>query len=125
MTTVDHTALPEDVTSLLSSTANAVVGINRSGRPPQLSVVWFLWDGETFRFSTTRGRAKYANLRRDPNISLLIDDPVRGVYLAAYGTAEIVEEGHAELAQPILDKYLPPEQARTPEWTPDRVRTGC
>jgi PPOX class probable F420-dependent enzyme len=110
----------EDVRALLAGPHHAVVGINRVEGAPQLTVVWFLWDGETFRFSTTRSRAKYLNLRRDPSISLLIDDDVNNFYVVAYGQARLIEDGHDELARPLLEKYLP-EGAEIPQSTPDRV----
>lgn len=111
---------PEHVAELLAGRHHAVVGVNRAEGPPQLTVVWFLWDGETFRFSTTRSRAKYLNLRRDPAISLLIDDVERKFYVVAYGRARIVEQGHDALARPLLDKYQP-ERAEDPQWSDDRV----
>ncbi|MFI6071489.1 pyridoxamine 5'-phosphate oxidase family protein [Actinoplanes sp. NPDC051343] len=110
----------DDVKQLLAGTNHAVVGVNRATGPPQLTVVWFLWDGETFRFSTTRSRAKYLNLKRDPSISLLIDDFEKNFYVVAYGRARLIEEGHDALARPLLEKYLP-ERTTDPQWTADRV----
>jgi len=110
----------EDVKELLAGAHHAVVGVNRASGPPQLTVVWFLWDGETFRFTTTRSRAKYLNLKRDPSISLLVDDVEKNFYVVAYGRALILEDGHDALAQPLLEKYMP-EKAGNPQWTPDRV----
>jgi PPOX class probable F420-dependent enzyme len=121
MSRFDFAEPAEDVARLLSSASHAVVGVNRARRPPQLSVVWFLWDGETFRFSTTRTRAKYVNLRRDAAISLLIDDFEKKFHVVAYGNTELVENGHAELARPLIDKYLPPVEARDTQWAADRV----
>jgi PPOX class probable F420-dependent enzyme len=110
----------EDVQELLAGRRHAVVGVNRAEGPPQLTVVWFLWDGETFRFSTTRSRAKYLNLKRDPSISLLIENVEKKFYLVAYGRARLIEDGHDELARPLLEKYQP-ERAADPGWTSDRV----
>jgi PPOX class probable F420-dependent enzyme len=110
----------QEVQELLAGAHHAVVGVNRATGPPQLSVVWFLWDGETFRFSTTRSRAKYLNLKRDPSISLLIDDFENKFYVVAYGRARLIEEGHEELARPLLEKYQP-GRADDPGWTADRV----
>lgn len=112
--------MDDAVERLLAGPHHAVVGVNRATGPPQLTVVWFLWDGETFRFSTTRSRAKYLNLRRDPSISILVDDAEHKFYVVAYGRARLVEDGHDELARPLLEKYLP-ERAEDPQWTPDRV----
>ena len=110
----------DDIEDLLAGARHAVVGINRESGPPQLTVVWFVWDGEVFRFSTTRSRAKYLNLKRDPSISLLVDDFEKKFYVVAYGRARLVAEGHDELARPLLQKYMP-ERVDDPQWTSDRV----
>ncbi|MEU4420546.1 TIGR03618 family F420-dependent PPOX class oxidoreductase [Actinoplanes sp. NPDC024001] len=112
--------MTEDVEELLAGARHAVVGVNRASGPPQLTVVWFLWDGEAFRFSTTRSRAKYLNLKRDPSLSLLVDDFDKKFYVVAYGRARLIEESHDELARPLLEKYLP-ERAAAPQWSADRV----
>ncbi|HEY3505197.1 MAG TPA: PPOX class F420-dependent oxidoreductase [Actinocatenispora sp.] len=122
-----------DVEALLARPLHAVVGLNRPDRPPQLTVVWFDWDGSTFRFSTTRSRAKYANLRRDPRLSLLVDDPVGNTYVVAYGRARVEPDGHAELSRRLFARYLPGQDlGGRPEdpdrvvvaLTPDRILTG-
>ncbi len=111
----------EDVAKLLAQPYHAVVGMNRKQGPPQLTVVWYYWDGETFRFSTTRDRAKYHNLRRDPAISLLINDFENKWYYVAYGQARIFEDNHDELVQPVLEKYLTAQERARQSWDPDRV----
>src|SRR5215831_17582076 len=95
---------PDKIMVLLAKTNTAIVGVNRTRGGPQLTPVWYVWDGETFRFSTTTDRAKYANLKRDPSMTLLVVDPLG--YVAAYGEAEIIEAGFAELVRPIIEKYL-------------------
>jgi PPOX class probable F420-dependent enzyme len=95
---------PEKITALLSKTNRAIVGINRASGGPQLTPVWYFWDGETFRFSTTTDRAKYANLKRYPSMTLMVEDS-QG-YIVAYGEAEIIGAGFAELARPIIQKYM-------------------
>ncbi len=95
---------PEKFTALLSKTNTAIVGMNRAYGGPQLTPVWYFWDGETFRFSTTTKRAKYTNLKRNPSITLMVEGPEG--YVAAFGGAEIIEAGFAELARPIFVKYM-------------------
>ena len=95
---------PDKIMVLLAKTNTAIVGVNRTRGGPQLTPVWYFWDGETFRFTTTTDRAKYANLKRNPAVTLLVDDPEG--YVAAYGAAEIIEVGFAELARPIIEKYM-------------------
>lgn len=126
-------ATSPEVAALLARPLHAVVGLNRPDRPPQLTVVWFEWDGTAFRFSTTTNRAKYAHLRRDPRLSLLVDDPVGNTYVVAYGRARVEPHGHAELSRRLFARYLPGQDPGVrPEdpdrvvvaLTPDRIRTG-
>jgi len=72
---------------------------------PQLTPVWYAWDGTSFLFSTTKDRAKYLNLKRDPSISLIVDDLETHNYVVAYGRAEIIEQNVGELTRPIIAKY--------------------
>lgn len=62
--------------------------VNRSGMP-QLTVMWYalLPDQDVVIMNTTRGLLKERNLRRDPRLSLCVEDGMRYVTL----------EGHAEL----------------------------
>ncbi|GGJ93382.1 PPOX class F420-dependent enzyme [Pilimelia anulata] len=62
--------------------------LKRDGRP-QLSVVDYCFDPVTglLRSSVTDGRAKVANLRRDPRASLCVLAPDLGAYVVAEGTA--------------------------------------
>ncbi len=42
---------PEEMQTLLSKPNNAIVGVNRREGAPQLTVIWFYWDGTSFYFS--------------------------------------------------------------------------
>ena len=101
---------PEEIRVLLSKSNNAIVGVNRAVGGPQLTTVWYAWDGECFFFSTTKERAKYLNLKRDPSISLIVDDVETHKYVVAYGRAEIIEHDFGELLRPIVRKYAPADQ---------------
>lgn len=100
----------EEIHALLSKPNNAIVGVNRAGGAPQLTTVWYAWDGESFVFSTTKDRAKYLNLRRDPSISIIVDDLDLHKYVVAYGRAEIIEDNVGELARPIIKRYVPEDR---------------
>ena len=81
------------------------------GKGSQLSPVWFVWDGESFLFGTQKASVKYANIVRDPTISVIVNDPVTHTYVTAYGRAEIVGlERYPELGNAIVEKYLPADQ---------------
>ena len=100
----------EEIDALLSKANNAIVGANRASGAPQLTTVWYAWDGESFLFTTTKDRAKYLNLRRDPAISLIVDDLALHKYVVAYGRAEIIENNVGELARPIIKRYVPEDR---------------
>src|SRR5579863_2733373 len=100
----------EEMQTLLSKPNNAIVGVNRTSGGPQLTPVWFAWDGTDFFFSTTTDRAKYLNLKRDPSISLVIDDVESHKYVVAYGKAEIIEQDFADLVRPVIARYAPADR---------------
>ncbi len=96
----------EEMQTILSKPNNAIVGVNRVDGGPQLTPVWFGWDGTSFLFTTTKDRVKYLNIKRDPSISLIVDDLEAHKYITAYGHAEIIEHNVGELARPIIQKYV-------------------
>jgi PPOX class probable F420-dependent enzyme len=83
---------------LLSESRNAIIATIRKDGTPQLTPVTFLWDGQVLRFSTTKTRAKYFNLRRDPRLTIIVDDHETTRYVTLYGSAEIEDE-----AEQIID----------------------
>src|SRR5256714_5266834 len=100
----------QEIQTLLSKANNAIVGVNRAVGGPQLTPVWYAWDGTSFIFTTTKERAKYWNLKRDPAISLIVDDLETHTYMTAYRRAEIIEQNVGELARPIIEKYVPADR---------------
>ncbi len=101
----------EALQAFLAQPHDAIISTNRVGKGPQLNPVWFLWDGESFLFSTQKASVKYANIVRDPNISVIVNDPVTHTYVSAYGRAEIVAlERYPELENAIVQKYIPADQ---------------
>ncbi|MPZ83133.1 MAG: TIGR03618 family F420-dependent PPOX class oxidoreductase [Actinophytocola sp.] len=75
--------------ALLSGTRDGVLTtIKRDGRP-QLSNVGFTFADGVIRISVTDGRAKTANLRRDPRASFYATAKSFRSYAVAEGTAEL------------------------------------
>lgn len=73
---------------------------------PQLSPVWVKRDGHDVLFSTTIGRRKELNLRRDPRVTVMFqpfDAPY--TYAEIRGTAEMTTEGGQELIDELAKKY--------------------
>ena len=83
----DDTALHD----LLADAGFGVLAtIKRDGRP-QLSNVSYTYDtsARLIRVSTTDGRAKTANMRRDPRVTMMAQGGDRWSYAVADGTAEL------------------------------------
>jgi len=105
--------IAQTVQKLLSQPNNAIVAVNRPSGGPQVTPVWYLWDGQAFYFSTTTDRAKYSNIKRNPSISLIVDDVQGDEYVAVYGDAEIIERedsNFVHLTTQIVEKYCSPAQ---------------
>lgn len=99
--------IPAEFHELLSSTAVAMVGtIGRHGEP-QVTPLWFLWDGERVRISLVDGRQKLRNLRRNPAISVVIVDPAHPTYyIELRGRIDdLVPDPEFALEQAIARKY--------------------
>jgi PPOX class probable F420-dependent enzyme len=106
----------------------AVATIEPSGRP-QTSLVWAKTDGDDVLFSTIKGRRKYANLTRDPRISVLVYDGTDPyTYAEVRGIATITDDPEAELINELALKYTgqpfgyrPGEQRVIVRIVPDKV----
>ncbi|MGW7295448.1 PPOX class F420-dependent oxidoreductase [Streptomyces xiamenensis] len=73
---------------------------------PQLSPVWVARDGDDVLISTTVGRQKEKNLRRDPRVTVQVqpfDNPY--TYAEIRGTATLTTEGGQELINQLSQKY--------------------
>jgi len=85
--------IPDAYKDLLESTALMnVASLGPSGEP-QVTPVWFGWDGEYIRFSITKARQKFRNLSRDGRVSGSIVDPRNPYrYLEVRGTVVRIED---------------------------------
>jgi PPOX class probable F420-dependent enzyme len=113
--------VPDDLAALLATPGTATLATLRRSGIPQLSVVTYAWypdeDGRAIvRVSTTDGRAKVANLRRDPRASLLVE---RGwAYAAVEGRVELspVSAGpHDETVEELVRLYRD-ASGEHPDW---------
>lgn len=100
------TALPDRVKSLLDDKVFIVVGTVQPDGSPQMSPVWVKRDGDDVLFSTTMGRRKEKNLRRDPRVTVVVMNPEQPYeYAEIRGTAELTTDGGAELIDELSRKY--------------------
>ena len=81
--------------------------LNRDGSP-QVTPVWVDYDGKHVRINSAKGRVKDKNMRRDPHVSIAIQDPANPYrYLEIRGkVVEITENGADDHINQLSKKYL-------------------
>ncbi|CAM5445882.1 PPOX class F420-dependent oxidoreductase [Streptomyces abikoensis] len=99
--------LSDDLKKLLDDApVFATVATVQPDGSPQLTVTWLTRDGDDLLISTTVGRQKEKNLRRDPRVTVMIN-PHNAPYTYAEvrGEATITTEGGQELIDALSRKY--------------------
>ena len=108
--------------AFLAETRLGVLSTLRDDGAPISVPVWFEWDGSHARIFTTGSSGKVERLARDARASLLvaarIDEPE--AWVAIDGTIEVREEGAAELAERLAERYWdlddPDKRATVDTW---------
>ena len=110
----------KDLLTAKKAVANLAT-INADGTP-QVTPVWFDWDGRHLRINSAKGRVKDKNLRRTPSVALSIQDPDNPYrYVQIKGRVTSVTETGAEAhIDALAKKYL--GQDRYPYRKADEVR---
>jgi PPOX class probable F420-dependent enzyme len=98
------TSIPESHRDLLGEQFLTLGTIGATGRP-QLSVVWFLAEGDTIKMSLNTARQKVKNLIANPAASVLIAGTPPYRYLEVRGEAEITPDDDYEFADKVGAKY--------------------
>ena len=100
----------------------AHLGTVMANGAPQVTPVWFDYDGTFFRVNSAKGRVKDRNMRRNPAVSLSIVDPANPYrYVGVLGrVVEITEQGGDAHIDSLAKKYL--GQDRYPYRRPGEVR---
>ncbi|MEU6392844.1 PPOX class F420-dependent oxidoreductase [Streptomyces sp. NPDC046939] len=114
--------LSDELKALLDSKVFINVATIQPDGSPQVSPVWAKRDGDDVLFSTTVGRRKEQNLRRDPRVTVLVqpaDNPY--TYAEIRGTVEITTEGGQELIDELSLKYTGKKYA---EFNPASAQDG-
>ncbi|HXT76338.1 MAG TPA: PPOX class F420-dependent oxidoreductase [Candidatus Eisenbacteria bacterium] len=89
---------------------------------PQVTPVWFDYDGSHIRVNSALGRVKDKNIRRDPRVSMSIQDPDNPYrYLEIRGkVVDITQQGADDHIDSLAQKYL--GQSTYPYRQPGEVR---
>ncbi|HWT79855.1 MAG TPA: PPOX class F420-dependent oxidoreductase [Candidatus Methylomirabilis sp.] len=114
--------IPEKFRDLLTKKAFANLATIMQDGSPQVTPVWFDFDGAHLRINSAKGRVKDKNMRRNRRIALAIQDPENPYrYLGVRGTVEeITETGADAHIDSLAKKYL--GQDRYPYRQPGEVR---
>ena len=71
---MSQTFTPEQRNFLLYQTRTGKLATVRKDGRPHVVPIWFTLDGDTIVFNTGGSSVKAANMRRDPRVSLCVDD---------------------------------------------------
>lgn len=95
-----QTMTPDEYRRFLLDTARTgkLATVREDGRP-HVTPIWFDLDGNVFVFTTWHTTVKTRNLRRDPRVSLCVDDEKPPF-------SYVIIEGTAEFANPTPEEFL-------------------
>jgi PPOX class probable F420-dependent enzyme len=113
--------IPDEVRDLLERPIYASLGTTRPDGSPQVSPMWFVWDGEFIWFTHTNKRQKYKNMTREPRVSVMVFDPDQPYrYIEVRGVVDHIDDDpEAKLYQRLSERYT--GKAVTPQDAADRV----
>jgi PPOX class probable F420-dependent enzyme len=101
-------AIPEKYHDILTKKAFAQLATLMPDGTPQVSPVWFDFDGENILINTAKGRVKDQNMRRDKRVGIDImdpDNPYRHVSIRGQ-VVDITENGADEHIDKLSKKYI-------------------
>jgi PPOX class probable F420-dependent enzyme len=99
--------IPQPVKTLLQDKAYGhVVTVNATGRP-RVTMVWMDVEGDEVLFNTAEDRKKAQDLRRDPRVSVSVQDPNNPQsYAVFHGKARITTDGARSHIDKLAKRFL-------------------
>lgn len=85
----------------------------RKNGSPQITPVWYDWDGRKFTVVTRSDRVKYRNIKADDRVALCIDTndkPYKGVIVE--GKAELTDRNLRDQMKKAIWKYIEGDEER-------------
>jgi len=115
-------AIPDKYLDLFNKKAFLQLATIMPDGSPQVSPVWFEYDGEHILINSAKGRVKDINMRRDPRVGCDILDPENPYrHLSIRGrVVEITEKGADEHIDKLTKKYT--GQEKYPYRGPGEIR---
>ena len=114
--------IPENFKDVMQKKSFAQLATLMADGSPQVSPVWFDYDGQHILVNSAKGRVKDRNVRRDPRVGLDIVDPDNPYrHLSIRGrVVDITEKGADDHIDKLAKKYL--GQDRYPYRSSSEVR---
>lgn len=93
--------IPPDLEAFLAEPNYLVLATSRRDGSPQVTPVWYLWEGGHFTINVMAGRAKVKNMRRDGRVAFVIQD-LKNPYRYVQVRGRVIREeagdtGHADI----------------------------
>ena len=113
--------IPELARELLGRPLIVSLATTRPDGAPQVSPMWFIWDGELIWFTHTNQRQKFKNLAHEPRVAISLVDPDNGYsYVEVRGVVDHIDpDPEAKLYQRLSEWYKGTPE--TPGDAPKRV----
>jgi PPOX class probable F420-dependent enzyme len=106
-------AMTAEQHAFLDRGSTAVLAVNDPAGSPHITASMYHWDGTALRLPAQDFTARAINIDRDPRVSVLIEDPASGAWVAISGSASLI---YGDPVEPdmlrILGKYHEPAEAR-------------
>jgi hypothetical protein len=115
--------IPESLKDLVSREAKAMayLALVKKDGTPQVTPIWFDYDGELFIFNTARGRVKDRIMRKKPVVAFVITDP-GNAYRYFQVTGRVVVETEEGAHDQICDLSMKYHGHRKFNLSPGEVR---
>lgn len=115
-------SIPDNFRDLFQKKAFGQLATLMKDGTPQVTPVWFDFDGTHVRVNSAKGRVKDKNVRRNPQVAITVQDPDNPYrYIAVRGTVvDISESGADSHIDSLAKKYL--DQDKYPFRQPGEVR---
>jgi PPOX class probable F420-dependent enzyme len=101
---------------IMKGTRTGKLATVRADGRPHVVPIWFIVDGDTLVFTTWHESVKAGNLRRDPRVSICVDEEVPPyAFVMLEGTVSISEQPdeRLDIATRIGGRYMGEDQAET------------
>lgn len=99
--------VPESHIDILEKAGFAHISTIGPKGEPQVSPIWYDWDGTHVLISHTKERQKFKNLQRDERVAISITDPDNPYrYIEVRGLVEIEDDPEKTLIHKLAKKYM-------------------